>query len=108
MIKVDLTFPLKKTWYYKIRNGEKYIEYRLVKPYWTRRFAKACQTDNFKGYIAPIGDKTLRCILRLGYTKKYMIANINKIEVVDGKNTDLKIDTLVYAIYLNNIHEVEE
>ena len=48
MIKVDLTFPLKKTWYYKIRNGEKYIEYRLVKPYWTKRFAKVCQTNNFK------------------------------------------------------------
>lgn len=108
MIKVDLIFPLKKTWYYKIKNGEKYIEYRLVKPYWTRRFAKVCQTDNFKGYIAPIGDKTLRCILRLGYTKRYMIANINKIEVVDGKNTDLKVDALVYAIYLNNIHEVED
>lgn len=106
MIKVDLTFSLKKTWYYKIRNGEKYIEYRLVKPYWAKRFAKACQTDTFKGYTAPIGDKMLRCILRLGYTKRYMIANINKIEVVDGKNTDLKIDAPVYAIYLNNIHEV--
>lgn len=108
MLNADLIFPLKKTWYHKIRNGEKYIEYRLVKPYWTKRFAKACRTDDFKGYTAPIGDKTLRCILRFGYTKKYMIANINKIEVVDGENTDLKIDAPVYAIHLNNIHEVED
>ena len=39
-------------------------------------------------------------------SKRYMVANINKIEVVDGKNTDLKIDAPVYAIYLNSVHEM--
>ena len=36
-----LVFPLKKKWYEKIRSGEKTIEYREVKPYWTRRLQRA-------------------------------------------------------------------
>lgn len=32
-----LIFPLKKEWYEKIKSGEKTIEYREVKPYWTKR-----------------------------------------------------------------------
>ena len=32
-----LIFPLKKQWYEKIKSGEKTIEYREVKPYWTTR-----------------------------------------------------------------------
>ena len=34
-----LIFPLKKEWYEKIRRGEKTVEYREVKPYWTKRIA---------------------------------------------------------------------
>ena len=33
-----LIFPLKKEWYEKIKSGEKTIEYREVKPYWSKRF----------------------------------------------------------------------
>ena len=33
-----LIFSLKKSWYEKIKSGEKTIEYREVKPYWTKRF----------------------------------------------------------------------
>ena len=32
-----LIFTLKKEWYEKIKNGEKTIEYREVKPYWEKR-----------------------------------------------------------------------
>lgn len=32
-----LIFPLKKEWYEKIRSGEKTVEYREVKPYWSQR-----------------------------------------------------------------------
>ena len=35
-----LIFPLKKQWYDKIKSGEKKIEYREVKPYWSGRFYK--------------------------------------------------------------------
>ena len=34
-----LIFPLKKQWYEKIKSGEKTIEYREVKPYWTKRLS---------------------------------------------------------------------
>ena len=32
-----LIFPLKKEWYEKIKSGEKTVEYREVKDYWTTR-----------------------------------------------------------------------
>ena len=46
-----LTFILKKKWYDKIKNGEKTIEYREVKPYWDRRI---CKYKNwYSQFIAP-------------------------------------------------------
>ena len=48
----------------------------------------------------------MECKLRLGYTNKYMTAYIPKIEVVDGKNTDLHIDKPVYAIHLADVREL--
>ena len=35
-----LTFNLRKQWYEKILRGEKKVEYREVKPYWTKRIQK--------------------------------------------------------------------
>ncbi len=112
-----LIFPLKKQWYEKIKSGEKTIEYREVKPYWCKRFASELNYFSYKPYtdstMPPperlIGmsrnfDK-LTCKLRLGYTNQYMTADIRKVEIVDGKNTDLHIDKPVYAIHLSNIKE---
>lgn len=48
------------------------------------------------------------CKLRLGYTGKYMTAIITRIDMVDGKDTDLHIDKPVYAIHLADVREVEE
>lgn len=98
-----LTFNLKKQWYEKIRSGEKTIEYREIKPYWSQRVYNEARFSQ-EQKEAPIGN--LACILRLGYTKKYMTAVISKIEAVDGKNTDLAIDKPVYAFHLTNIKEV--
>lgn len=111
-----LIFSLKKEWYEKIKSGEKTIEYREVKPYWTRRFyneeggdSSAMVEEN--GFAEPllVGQAivflTIECKLRLGYTNKYMTANITKIEVVDGKDTDLHIDKPVYAIHLTDVKE---
>lgn len=122
-----LIFPLKKEWYEKIWSGEKTIEYREVKPYWTNRFVKIFA--GFKDWIlglfrkqtleeclenilrvplsyAPFYTKT-PCKLRLGYTKQYMSAMIVKVEIVDGKDTDLHIDKPVYAIHLADVKEIE-
>ena len=35
-----LTLPIKKQWYDAILTGNKKIEYREIKPYWTSRFLK--------------------------------------------------------------------
>lgn len=88
-----LTFPLKKEWYEKIKSGEKTIEYREVKPYWRNRLINYFQAV---------------CKLRLGYTKKYMTARIIRIEIVNGKDTDLHIDKPVYAIHLVDVKEVND
>lgn len=104
-----LIFPLKKEWYEKIKSGEKTIEYREVKPYWSSRFSKEFEFNQYA--FCNIGD----CFemlnyrhpikLRLGYTKKYMEALVYKIEIIDGKDTDLHIDKPVYAIHLADVKE---
>ena len=96
-----LTFNLKKEWYEKIRRGEKTIEFREMKLYWTKRLYPMT-------LLCPKSKRIKDdCILRLGYTKHYMIARIAEIEVVNGMKTDLHINTGVYAIHLTDIREVE-
>ena len=126
-----LIFPLKKQWYEKIKSGEKTIEYREVKDYWTSRFISAfmqvtdCKNElhndlldfsireDFLGAYEIFYDEVKEngltindeCKLRLGYTKEYLSAKISKIEIVDGKDTDLAIDKPVYAIHLADVKE---
>lgn len=106
-----LIFPLKKEWYEKIRSGEKTVEYREVKPYWKKRIFKEFDID-VDGFHE-IGDALIMVNfkhpvkLRLGYTKRYLTAFANKLEIVDGKDTDLHIDKPVYAIHLEEIKEAE-
>ena len=106
-----LTFNLSKKWYEKIRSGEKTIEYREVKPYWTKRlngFNGMIKDEAFIEKLKKGESCNLRCILRLGYTKRHMTARIKQIYVLQsGKDTDLAIDGQVYAIHLADIREVE-
>ena len=83
-----LTFNLKKEWFEKIKSGEKTHEYREVKPYWIKRL------NNNKS------SKILFCD---GYPKadekeKRLYAKIKNIDIVWGKNTDLKIQRSVFDI----------
>lgn len=110
-----LNFILKKNWYEKIKSGEKTIEYREVKPYWTKRFRNAgCENNRgdiellLKGEIAclhPVISPI--CKLRLGYSNTYMKARIKMISIVDGKSSDLHIDKPVYAIQLSDVQEIK-
>lgn len=108
-----LVFPLKKEWYEKYKSGEKTVEYREVKPYWTKRLKNAMIDNRGKIELLLLGFACLRpriphrCKLRLGYTNKYLTADIEQIEVIDGINTDLQINKFVYAIHLTNIKECE-
>lgn len=115
-----LTFNLKKEWYDKIKAGGKTVEYREVKPYWTIRIATAmseCYPNFGKPYSLymtnllskvgnGIGFELGDCIFRLGYTKiGELKAHIEYIDVINGKDTDLKIDKPVYAIHFKLIGE---
>ena len=107
-----MIFPMKKEWYEKIKSGEKTVEYREVKPYWTSRFSR--EFDFGCGCISEIGESLTMMTfkhpikLRLGYTDRYMTANIIKIEIVDGNKTDLHINKPVYAIHLANVREEKQ
>lgn len=111
-----LIFTLKKEWYEKIKSGEKTIEYREVKPYWTYRIGnelkrQAAFAEDMELFYAfsrghRIDIVNIDCVLRLGYTKKYMTATIDTIELINGKDTDLHIDKPVYAIHLSDVKEI--
>ena len=110
-----LIFPLKKEWYEKIKRGEKTIEYREVKSYWTKRFINA-GCENNKGDIDLLLKGEIVCLhpiispickLRLGYSNTYMKASIKNISIIDGKSSDLHIDKPVYAIHLDDVKEVK-
>ena len=120
-----LIFPLKKEWYEKLKNGKKTVEYREVKEYWHKRlykwckkqweeinkefgikfpmsffiFCKECEIIGTEFYI---GSKSELVYFQLGYNPDTRLkATIFKIGIVDGMNTDLKIDKPVYAIHFN-------
>ena len=42
-----LIFPLKKEWCEKIKSGEKTVEYRELKSYWSGRFSKEFDFDPY-------------------------------------------------------------
>nr|MCR5319099.1 hypothetical protein [Treponema sp.] len=95
-----LIFPLKKEWYEKIKSDEKTIEYREVKPYWEKRLFTTIHAKN------DVVFSPSWCYLQEGYNpKRRLEASITKIEVVDGKDTDLHIDKPVYAIHLAEVRE---
>lgn len=108
-----LTFNVKKEWFDKIKSGEKTHEYREVKRYWTKRLMKslyAYWTDNEAIFIAisngmcpyykPINKKIVFC---KGYPKKNdkenrLIAIFKEMKIINGIDTDLKINKPVYDI----------
>ena len=73
----------------------------LAKEFDFNQYSFCCIGDKLKmlTYYHPVK-------FRQKYTKNYIKALVNKIEIVDGKNTDLHIDEPVYAIYLNAVKEV--
>lgn len=92
-----LRFVLKGVWFDKIKSGEKRIEYREVKPYWDKRIRNLYHFNNTPDFN--------KCIFTRGYTNEMLIAEISKIEIIHGGNTDLHIDKNVYAIHIQNVRE---
>lgn len=107
-----LIFTLKKQWFEKIKSGEKTVEYREIKPYWTKRLNSCFIIPAASQLVEGIRKELtfnyiFHCKLRLGYTKEYLSARIIKIEIVDGCNTDLHINKPVYAIHIADAKEIK-
>ncbi len=84
-----MNFNLKKEWFEKIKYGNKRVEYREFKPYWNKRISKLKTGDVIvfcKGYPQYMDSENMCAGI------------IEDIDVVNGLNTDLKINQSVWAI----------
>ena len=63
-----LLLPMTADYFYMILEGKKPLEFRICKPYWTKRFSKvfAMQEDG----ITPKGEDSHTVWFRNGYSKK--------------------------------------
>ena len=101
-----LTFNLKKEWFDKIKSGEKTHEYREEKSYWNRRiFNELLDRAEIENKVINASENldNVYCFFVCGYAKsndknKRLLAKIKSIKIINGKNTDLKIDKPVYDI----------
>ena len=114
-----ITFNLKKEWFDKIKSGEKTHEYRECKPYWQKRIIAQQGlflhlNNNCFASVTKDGIFTenlnLECEFVCGYAKKddkekRIKAKIKSIKIINGKNTDLAIDKVVYDIEFEVIKE---
>ncbi len=110
-----LTFNLKKEWFEKIKSGEKTHEYREVKDYWTKRIIKdlfnlkTSKIQNiYKEEILKDLRTTTKSLLPIlicfmngmisEENKPRIYARLKTIRIINGLNTDLKINKPVYDI----------
>lgn len=105
-IEKTLHCVLKKEWFDKIASGEKTHEYRIAKEYWFTRIYEMYTINPYTGKktkitsLTPFVDKVKFTLGMTSDPEKVMLFEIKKITEVDGKNTDLKHDGLVYDIEL--------
>ena len=85
-----LKLVLTDHWFEEIKSGHKTHEYRNFTPYWENRLQKF---EFSQGYFVQF---------QKAYRKnpERMTFKIDNIRLVDGKNTDLHIDGLVFDIEL--------
>ena len=93
-----LTFNLKKEWFEKIKSGEKTHEYRERTIYWSSRLDLYWYVSMNK---IPINYNII--CFACGYPKKddkekRLYAKIKSVKLINGLNSDLKIDKEVFDI----------
>lgn len=107
-----LTFNLKKEWFEKIKSGKKTHEYRIFNEYWCKRMSKYTFNELIQkgtNKRMPLGD----ICFCLGYPKKddkekRLKAFMMSWHIINGKDTDLKVDDLVYDIEFELIKEAAD
>ena len=123
-----LTFNLKKVWFEKIKSGEKTHEYRIVKDFWTDRLVKEFFPvdkktnlkifNNVKEGMLNALNNPIKTELRIKNVKICFMNGMEKeekrprlygkmksIKIVNGLQTDLKINKPVYDIEFELIKE---
>ena len=90
-----IDFVLTFKWFDKIKSGEKTHEYRSVEKWEKRLKQKIAEFEYDK--------KPLWLRLRRGYTKTFMLFNVNHISCNHGTMTDLQTDELVYDFHLGDL-----
>ena len=115
---IMLTFNLKKEWFEKIKSGKKTHEYREVKDFWTNRLVKEFFNIDKKKKLYGFGvykqsmivylqnecanyNRPLLCFMNGMISeeiKPRIYAIMKSIRIVNGLNTDLKIDKDVFDI----------
>lgn len=91
---------LKKEFFEKIKSGIKTHEYREYKDFWIQRLG---EVNSFGMVDKKLEKRYVRFSLGMSSEhNKNMIFKIDDITVIDGKNTDLKHDGLVYDIKLGD------
>ena len=116
-----LDLVLKSEWFDKIKSGEKTVEYRELKPYWQKRIYPLLNLNFFPEDMAKEfqnikkEETNLIYCFYLGFGLKrgakvhfsrgymrheQMLFMIDEIRIMNGKNTDLHVNELVFAICL--------
>ena len=107
-----LTFNLKKEWFEKIKSGEKTHEYRVMSDYWIAKIMPELNFNfekmrfelplyRFTNRGLKVGDSI---VFTNGYPseknkEKRLMALVTNIKYnVDGRDTDLKVNKLVFDI----------
>lgn len=101
-----LKLVLTDHWFEEIKSGRKTHEYRKATPFWALRILKAAGITHHVHLYAELLDVQLKEYPNIEFQKAYrknperMEFKIKDITLVDGNNTDLKIDDLVFDIKL--------
>lgn len=108
-----LTFNLKKEWFEKIKSSEKTREYRVFKPYWTKRLlkvanleglTKSCVENCIKNNNQFSVSVSIPVKFVLGYPppsekNKILYGQIKRLSLLNnGLHTDLKYVGQVYEL----------
>lgn len=103
-----LKLVLTDHWFEEIKSGRKTHEYRKATPFWALRILKAAGVTNLVHFYAEMLDVELKEYPNVEFQKAYrknperMTFEIKDIKLVNGLNTDLHIDELVFDIELGD------
>lgn len=105
MSKDTLKLVLTDHWFEEIKSGRKTHEYRKASAHWVSRFGilpKPFYKDDFikAGYEYNTGYEFVEFQKAYRKNPERMLFEIKNIGIVDGKNTDLKVDKWVFDIEL--------